>query len=87
MQIFNIQESLKKHEKLLRNTSRMYEGMAPDRGFTSVGFHSDTLITIIILGTILTLATYAGYHCLRRGVLCPRSLISKAMNNNKSNPQ
>ena len=40
----------------------------------SVEFHSETLMTIMLILAIIALATSAGYNCLRRGAVCPKYL-------------
>ena len=74
--VINLQEELKKYREILQNTtSAIYQNFGPlEGGFTSVGFHGETLMTIMLILAIIALATYAGYNCLRRGALCPKYL-------------
>ena len=41
---------------------------------SSIGFHTETVVTILMVLAVIALAGYATLHCLRKGVLCPNVL-------------
>ena len=60
-------------------------------GISSLGFHGETVITILIFLAMMALAVYAGLQCLKKGVLCPSFLTNtvteRHMNRNFMNRQ
>ena len=46
----------------------------PPGEFTSIGFHGETLVTILVILVIVALTTYAALQCLKKGTLCPKYL-------------
>ena len=73
----NLQEDLKRHSELLRNhtTMNQVDGSSPYK-LSSIGFHTDTVITILMVLAVIALAGDATRHCRRKGVLCP-NIITK----------
>ena len=71
----NLQEELHRHSQLLKNHSAMNQimGGSPS-GLTSIGFHGETLVTILIVLSIMALTVYAALQCLKKGLLCPSFL-------------
>jgi hypothetical protein len=47
-------------------------GTSPE--ISSIGFHAETVITILMVLAVIALAGYATLHCLKKGVLCPNVL-------------
>ena len=74
----NLQEELRHHSQLLRNHSAMNQVVGgPPSGLSSLGFHGETVATILIVLAMIALAVYAGLQCLRKGVLCPSLLTHR----------
>ena len=46
----------------------------PPGGLISIGFHGETLVTILVILSIVALTTYAALQCLKKGILCPKYL-------------
>ena len=71
----NLQEDLKRHSELLRNHSTMNQvDRSSPYEISSIGFHTKTVVTILMVLAVIALAGYATLHCLRKGVLCPNIL-------------
>ena len=75
--INNLQQDLKRHSELLRNhtTMNQVDGGSPYK-LSSIGFHTETVITILMVLAVIALAGYATIHCLQKGLLCP-NIITK----------
>ena len=74
--VINLQEELRKHREILQNhTTTMNQNLGgPPDSFTSIGFHGETLVTILVILAIVALNTYAALQCLKKGTLCPKYL-------------